>query len=418
MNQQLISKETEQTLLGGLINNIDLNILTRLEASDFYTTAHQEVFLAMVELQKEGKQIDIPSLLKGTITTGLLVDLSDRGCTTSARRQHLEKIKELSQRRKVVSLCDDIKDRAIAGDEDLFSKLTKGTLDVTEKSSTQRLASELSASMIEHLEAPAESLIKTGYSSLDQGIGGFAKGQYTLIAGRPSQGKSAFCENIVEKIAKDHHVYYVSAESSEREFSSRMIGRLSGVGHNKLGQGGLSIDESLRVNSAIDEMSKWKLTFEDNPSITSSQIFMQAQKLKLQGRLDIVFVDYLQILGDKRDQNEYLRIGDISRTLKTMARTLNVPVVVACQLNRQSEARAENVPSLSDLRDSGQLEQDADMVLGLWTPEFEGNLQLDKRNIRILKNRHGSLATIPFHFVGRLVMFTLTTEAVAKEIFK
>lgn len=405
-----IIQEVERALLGKFIVDSDsLGFLGDVDANHFSTFEHQEILKAIKTSALDGN-VSFAAVLKNVdekqedYLRETMRDVSRAGQTESL----IKAVLEAAEKREIKQICENyIHQSGLKRSSHLVENLVSDLLKIKsqEYSKFSYSSSELSNIYFDELSkrGKEEATIKFGFYDLDRLTYGARNSNLIIVAGRPSQGKSAFLENLLTNVLEQKKsVYYVSAESSKEEIMDRVVGRLSGLGHEKL-KTDLDDNSSEKVTQALAKFSEYKLTLNDSPTITSEQILFEAKKLKLQNKLDIIFVDYLQFLHDQtlRSDNEERRIAKISMMLKTISRTLNVPLICAAQLNRGLEQRGDPIPKLSDLRQSGQIEQDADLVLGLWRPD-----RLDPvTNFRILKHRHGNWGEFRLVFNGKLTQF-------------
>ncbi len=252
--------------------------------------------------------------------------------------------------------------------------------------------------------------ISTGITDLDETITGLNRSDLILLAARPGMGKTSFALNIARHVAvkEKRRVAFFSLEMTKEQLVSRMLSTEARVGGVKLRTGKLSDDEWIRLIEAGDILSKTQIYFDDTPGIN---VPIMKAKLRRLRDVDLVIIDYLQLMSSaKRIDNRVQEISEITRNLKIMAKEINVPVITLSQLSRASEQRAEHRPVLSDLRDSGSIEQDADIVMFLYRPDYyANNLDDENRNSGeciVAKNRHGAAGTVNLHWQGEYMRFT------------
>ena len=253
--------------------------------------------------------------------------------------------------------------------------------------------------------------ISTGIRDLDETITGLNRSDLILLAARPGMGKTSFALNIANHVAvkEKKRVAFFSLEMTKEQLASRMLSTEGEVGGTKLRTGKLTEDEWVRLIEAGDILSKTQIYFDDTPGITVPEMKAKLRRLK---DVDLVIIDYLQLMsGAKRIDNRVQEISEITRNLKIMAKEINVPVITLSQLSRASEQRTEHRPVLSDLRDSGSIEQDADIVLFLYRPDYYNtdDAPSDDKNSGeciVSKNRHGEARTVQLHWQGEFMRFT------------
>lgn len=413
------SPEAEQALLSRCLLDKDeaLEALNLISIEDIFDPFNQRVLKAIYGLIAQNKTLDFITVkeeMGDDVKISDLVKLQGGGLSYRTSLKELcQVIKDKANARKVLILCGELQEAAMRGDSQVIETMVSKVMEVNSGQKSQDLysAKELTNWYFELLNQRSQGEgnpgIKFGFADLDMHTPGARPGHLILVAARPSQGKSAFSENLVTNfLSQNKNVYFVSAETSREEVMDRMIGRLTGLGHSQLVRG-VSLNNQTdweKINSTLEKFKDFPLYLQDNPSITSDQVFMEAARLRLQHRLDVVVVDYLQFLKDKvTGETDERRVAKISMTLKTIARALNVPVVATCQLNRQISQRTEKAPELSDIRQSGQIEQDADIVIGMW----RGDQPNDPiTNFRILKQRSGGLIDFKLRFEGEFCRFT------------
>jgi replicative DNA helicase len=272
-------------------------------------------------------------------------------------------------------------------------------------------------------ETKKGKVIKTGFAQLDDVLNGMQQGDLIVLAGRPSMGKSAVATGIAEHAAKEgSHVAIVSLEMSSMSLAIRLIASESGVNSQKLQQGPLTMVEAQQVINACGQIAEYPIHVDDTPGLRMSDIRSRLRKLNYQQKVDLVVIDYMQLIegerGDGTGQNRVQEVSYISRALKLMAKELNVPVIAVSQLSRAVDNRPNHEPILSDLRDSGTIEQDADVVMFVyreeyyWTTEEEWRIEHPGEafprgvaDLIIAKHRNGGLGRAKVHFIANLAKF-------------
>jgi replicative DNA helicase len=252
--------------------------------------------------------------------------------------------------------------------------------------------------------------VPTGFIDLDKILGGLQSSDLLIIAGRPGQGKTGFLLSVAKNAALLHkkHVAVFSLEMSNEQVAQRLVAQQTGIDSQRLRSGRLEGDDWALFTQAIEVMSDTQIFLDDTPALTPLQLRAKCRRLHLEYRLDLVLVDYLQLMaGDTRTDNRVQEVSYISRNLKVLARELNVPVLAAAQLSRAVEQRADKEPQLSDLRESGSLEQDSDIVMFLYKPE-EWEKDEARRGLvrlKVAKHRNGPTNSINLTFLERLAKF-------------
>jgi replicative DNA helicase len=252
--------------------------------------------------------------------------------------------------------------------------------------------------------------VPTGFIDLDKKLGGLQASDLLIIAGRPGQGKTGFLLTVAKNAAliNKKHVAIFSLEMSNEQVAQRLIAQQTGIDSQKLRSGKLDDAEWPRFTHAIEVISDTHIFLDDTPAITPLQLRTKCRRLHLEHHLDLVIVDYLQLMGSEtRSENRVQEVSDISRNLKVLARELNVPVLAAAQLSRAVEQRTDKRPILSDLRESGSLEQDSDIVMFIYRPD-QYEKDTEKKNVAeiiIAKHRNGPVGVVELVFLNSLAKF-------------
>mgnify|MGYP000872543885 FL=1 len=246
------------------------------------------------------------------------------------------------------------------------------------------------------------NMISTGYKSFDEKLGGFKRGDLIIVAARPSMGKTAIALNFAQNVAKkNRHVAIFSLEMSKEQLTDRLIAAAMAVDSWKLQKGKLTEDEFARMGDALETLSHSKIYLDDSPAgegLTS--IKSKARRLKMESGLDLIVIDYLQLMSNGNSLNRVQEVSEISRGLKSLARELDVPVIALSQLSRQLESRPDKRPVMSDLRESGSIEQDADIIAMLYRDDYYNEFSETPgvTNVLIRKNRNGPIGQVDLKF--------------------
>jgi replicative DNA helicase len=356
------------------------NVAEKLKPKDFYLPFHKYLFEAMIECEREDKPIDEEFLKKklkqkNRFDEGAFLDIltSNPLSSTSA---YIDEIKEKSIKRELVSLTSEIKEVAVEKDlpsNDVVDLIQQKLYKITEEanSSDFRDSPEMVESTLKHIEEMKKRGnsgvvgVDTGFKKLNELTTGFGDGDLVIIAARPAMGKTSFALNLAERALKDKlGVAIFSLEMPAEQLMIRMLSSITSIPMQKLKIGDLNDDEWSRLSSAMDDMSKSKLFVDDNGLVDIHHVRSKLRKLKSSHpEISLAIIDYLQLMSSSGNKDRHLEVSEISRGLKLLARELSMPIIALSQLNRSLESRGDKRPMLSDLRESGAIEQDADLIL-------------------------------------------------------
>lgn len=430
------SPEAEQSVLGAVL--LDSSCMDRvaeiLPRSDFfYLNSNQRIYAVMLQMFTEGRPIDFVTVLESLKHAGdfdeaegktYLLQLAQLVPSISNVESYAGIVRDKYDVRTLITTARDIVEEASAGGADaatLLDSAEQRIFDIRRGKNMQGLQKidEIILDEFDRLDllnspdADKYRGVPTGIKELDDTITGLNRTDFILLGARPGMGKTSFALNIARHAAvkAQKRVAFFSLEMSKEQLVSRLLSTEAMVEGNKLRTGRLSEDEWIRLIEAGDILSKTQLYFDDNPTITVPEI--KAKLRRLNG-VDLVVIDYLQLMtSSMRIDNRVQEISQITRNLKIMAKELDVPVLTLSQLARDSEKRTNHRPVLSDLRDSGSIEQDADIVLFLYRQDYyqdsEAPTEDGDRNQSeciVAKNRHGETKTIPLHWQGEYMRFS------------
>lgn len=413
--------EAEKTILGCVFidNQLMITLSDEISPSDFYDRKHQVIFLAMIQLVKKQYDIDFTTLHAELQLTnkleevgGLLylTSLVDTVYTTANIKNYIDILKETALKRNLIGTANKIIEAGYNVEYDAADYVDYAErliFDLSKRKKTegfshiQAIAETVAEKM--YLNRSQDSVITgltTGFSNLDELTLGLQKDNLIILAARPAMGKSAFAANIAVNAAKSNpgnvHVALFTLEMSKEQNVQRMLAAESNVSIQKLRSGNITSQEFAFFETAKAEISELGIHFCDNAMITVSEIRTRCRKQKMQEGLDLVVVDYLQLINGEqksRGTNRQEEVSNISRSLKQMARELEIPVVALAQLSREVEKREDKRPIMADLRESGSIEQDADLVLFLYRPDYykrDGGTPSNKAELIVAKNRAGA----------------------------
>lgn len=432
--------DAEKSVLGAMLLDKDA-IMTaedKLTAADFYREANAIVFQAILNLAHKGEPADILTVTEELKRMGRLDDvggvlyvndLPANVATTKMVDRHADIVANKAKLRRLIDAAGVITDEAYSERddvEDITDNAEKTILAVTRDdrrsdftSIGEAVQNELQEITRKFKNKESITGLPSGFPSLDALTSGFQKGDFIIVAARPSMGKTAFVLNIAKNmsISSAHkHVAFFSLEMSREQLVQRLLCSTALVDSAKLRTGRISTQKEWdQLASAASVLMDAPLFIDDTPGVSVSEIRSKCRRLKAEQGLDIIMIDYLQLMqakntlrnGDNRQQE----ISEISRSLKSLARELNVPVIALSQLSRSVEARQDHRPLLSDLRESGSLEQDADMVSFLFRPAYydrdmeDDNPQKNETEIILAKNRNGPVDTVKLLFAGQFTLF-------------
>lgn len=426
------SLDAEQSVLGAILIDPECfgEVTQIIKQDDFYLENHAQIFALMQKYSLQGKHIDVINLINSLVADNVYEDeaaarsyiklLVDVVPGTSNVCDYASIVRDKSTLRRLITAAEEIQKDAYTEGEDV-SKIVdlaeKRIFDIAEKNITRDFVHirDVIMGTYERLsklqEEGDESTrgIDTGFSDLDRYVGGFGQGNLIIVGARPGIGKTSFCLNLGTNIAKKTKkaVCFFSLEMSNEELVSRVISSESMVLSEKLRNGKLDKDDWSKIATACSVLSETDIYIDDTSNIGLTTMKAKLRRIK---NLGLVVVDYLQLMeseSKRRDGSRVNEIGDISRGLKLLAKELKVPVIVCSQLSRSSEKEKERKPMLSDLRDSGSIEQDADMVIFL-SRDFYGNdpAKANLVDVTLAKNRHGSSGTVQMSWLGQYYKFS------------
>ena len=433
------SIEAEQSVIGSMILDRDAILVASeiLTSDDFYQKQYGIIFDAMVELCNEGQPVDLITLQNRLKEKDLPPDISSMeyvrdlisAVPTSANVKYYAKIvSEKAVLRRLIKANEEIANTCYLEKENteiILEEAEKKLFNILQRRNNEEYVpiQQVVLNAINNIEKASKlkgsvTGIPTGFMDLDYKTSGMHPSDLVLIAARPSMGKTAFVLNIAQYMAfrKDVTVAIFSLEMSKEQLASRLLSSEALIEGTKLRTGKLNDEEWGRLIPASDILGKSELYLDDSPGITITEM---KSKLRRMRNLDLVIIDYLQLMGSgRRIDNRVQEISEITRNLKILAKEMNVPVVTLSQLSRASEQRTDHRPQLSDLRDSGSIEQDADIVLFLYREGYYDKNEDDSPQgadqnsgeCIVAKNRHGEARTVKMHWQGEFMRFTGTED--------
>lgn len=417
--------EAEKAVIGGIFlkQNVVEEITSILSPEDFFNAELKKIYSSVLQLHNNNKPIDPIIVLEEdkSIKEDTFYDVIESIPTAANITEYAHIVKNKSKLRGLQNTATKIiemtSDDMIIPDE-IIDKAEALVFDISKKNKTKDVLSikELLGEEYQRLEeiyrnTDLYSGITSGYPSLDKMISGFNPSDLIIIAARPSMGKTAFALNTAFNAAKSgKSILIFSLEMSSSQILQRLLSINSGIGIQKIRNGFLKDEDWKKLGNASNFLGNFHINIADIPNITVMEMRAAARRMKAAGKLDMIIVDYLQLIkgSNLRIENRQQEISEISRSLKGLARELDVPVIALSQLSRAVEQRADRRPMLSDLRDSGAIEQDADIVAFLYRDGYyneKNDTTKGDTEIIIGKQRNGPVGTVKLKFIPELAKF-------------
>lgn len=426
--------EAEATLLGNMMvypSAARIAMEEGLSEEDFFAEANRRIFLAIDSLYKQGSPIDLTTVMTRLKDMDLLdkcggipylTDLSDAAVTSANVKNYVEMVHDKAVIRKMIEAAEVVAEEGYSGQTDINEYLDaceKAVLEISRSRRTSefRTSPELMSGVLANIQKMSDNKtditgLKTGFNDLDHTLHGLQKGDLIVLAARPAMGKTAVALNLAMNVAAYQPrgaVAIFSLEMAAEQLATRLLSAKSHIPGDKLRTGRLTDADWNQLNEAAGELKMSNIYIDDTSMIKVPEIFSKCRRLKADVGLNLILIDYIQLItasGGRRNENRQQEISDISRNLKALARELEVPVIALSQLSRSVEQRDNKHPMLSDLRESGAIEQDADIVLMLFREAYydeaireqaqrEGNERLE---INIAKHRNGATRRVYLAF--------------------
>ena len=436
MNDELMGRippndvEAEQAVLGSMLVDKDavLTVIEILKTEDFYRNEHAEIYGAILDLYEAGKPIDLLTLReqlrvrgKYDIVNGFeyLATLTNPMYSIANVENYANIVWEKSILRKLIKASNQISKESYEATEDavyITEKAEKEIFNIVQrKNSSYALIKDVLVDTFNNLEELATREdgvvgLPSGFLDLDNRTQGFMPGQLIIIAARPAMGKSAFALNVLTNasVRANKAVVYFSLEMSKEELTSRILASEAMVDSSKIRSGKLEDEDWISLTNASGTLSEAKIILDDTSGFTPIELRAKCRKLKLEYDIGLIVIDYLQLMdASKASASRQADISEISRSLKVLAREIGVPIIALSQLSRAPEQRPDHRPMLSDLRESGSIEQDADIVMFLYRDDYY-NPDTDKKNVAeviVAKNRAGSTGTTELLWLSQYTKF-------------
>lgn len=425
------SKEAEEAVIGSVLINPEVyyDVAQFLRKEDFYIHRHQWIWETFIQLHNQRVPIDLLTVsetlnqkdhLEEIGGLAYLTALINNVPTSLHAVHYAHLVEETSVRRRMLSAANEIAKLAFKENielETVMDEAEKAVFSVNERRSTRDLQAIQTVlrdftDRIDQLSNQEGDIrgVPTGFTDLDRLLGGLQKSDFLIIAGRPGSGKTAFMLSAAKNAAIKYkqHIAIFSLEMSNEQLVQRLIAQETGIDSQRLRSGKLQDNEWALFAHAVEVLDSTTIFLDDTPSLTPLQLRTKCRRLHMEHELDLIIVDYLQLMtSGSRSENRVQEVSFISRNLKVLARELNVPVLAAAQLSRAIEQRTDKEPQLSDLRESGSLEQDADIVMFIHRPELYDHDTTMKNiaQIKVSKHRNGPIGTIELIFLDKIARF-------------
>ncbi|KKQ25964.1 MAG: Replicative DNA helicase [Candidatus Woesebacteria bacterium GW2011_GWA1_37_8] len=419
------SIEAEESVLGALLIDKDaiIAIAEFLKPDDFYDERHKDIFEAAVTLYDERIPLDVLTIserlkknksLKEVGGVAYLASLANK-VPTAAHVEHYGKIvKDAATKRALMKAAATLVDLSMdegIGSEELLDRAESEVFSITQKNLAKvfvpvREALADSFDRLDELHKQTEGIrgIPTGFSDLDDTLAGFQRSNLIILAARPGVGKTSLALNIAQNVAFKYKrpVGFFSLEMSREELVDRLLVAQADIDAWRLKTGKLSEDDFTKLSNAMGELAEVPIFIDDTPGLSILEMRTKARRLQVEAGVDLIVVDYLQLARSRQLENRVQEVSEISQGLKNLARELKVPVLAISQLSRAVEQRGDKRPQLADLRESGSIEQDADVVMFLWR---ENDDDAQNYHLEIAKHRNGPLRQINLFFKGDRIKF-------------
>ena len=427
------SIEAEQSVVGAML--MDKDAITAasemISGSDFYQSAYGIIFDSMVELFNEGKPVDLITLQERLrekdvppeiASLEFVRDLVTAVPTSANVKYYAQIVADKAMMRRLIKLNEEIENVCYAGKEPLeavLEKTEKSVFELLQRRNTGEYVPirQVVLNALERIEKASKNKgtvtgISTGFIDLDYKLSGLQPSDLILVAARPSMGKTAFVLNIAQYVAfkKNRSVAIFSLEMSKEQLVNRLFSLESQVDAQALRTGNMKDSDWEKLIEGAGIIGQSKLIIDDTPGISVSELRSKCRKYKLENDLDLIIIDYLQLMTGsvgRSSESRQQEISEISRSLKGLARELNVPVIALSQLSRAVESRPDKRPMLSDLRESGAIEQDADVVMFIYRDEYYNKDSEYKKQAEIIiaKQRNGPVGTVHLAWLGEYTKF-------------
>lgn len=425
----------EQVVLGALL--IDRDALTvvmdYLSPESFYLPAHQVIYESMITLFEQTLPVDLHTVYEALKKSGemdqlesphYLVDLTNKVASSANIEYHARIIVQKHIQRELIRVSTEVINKSFDETKDVFELLDEaetGLFNITQNNlnrsyaAIKELVIQARKQMEKLAEEGADNLgVPSGFTAVDRVTSGWQKSDLIIVAARPGMGKTSFTLALAKNAAMDHKqgVAVFSLEMSSLQLTNKLLSMDASIPSNKIRDAkDLTDTDWTKLNRSIERLSDSDIFIDDTPQINIFELRAKCRRLKMQHDIQLIIIDYLQLMSggmDNKSGNREQEISKISRALKAMAKELDVPVIALSQLSRQVESRPDKRPQLSDLRESGAIEQDADMVIFLYRADYYEQAEPgeeEKTEVHIAKHRNGATANVPVRFIGPYTRF-------------
>ncbi len=425
--------EAERSVLGAMLLELDAleQMLEQLRAEDFYVAANREIFAAMRDIRVRGSAVDLVTLTNELASHGkldmaggsvYLTELIGSVPTAANVAYYGSIVESRSVQRGLIAAGNEMIRDGMSDDkevEDSLNAAERRIYDISMRKTEDSLSpiSEIIPDAINEIGALAARQgkltgVATGFREFDRITNGLQKSDLIIVAGRPAMGKSAFAMNIAQYAAlhNDRRVVYFSLEMSKEQLVMRALCTEAAVESQKIKEGRMTDEEMTRILEAADPMQQSKIHIDDTGGVTVASIRSKCRRLKAREGLDLIVIDYMQLMqgtgmAQRKNDNRQQEISDMTRAMKLLARELDVPIILLAQLNRGPETRTDHRPIIADLRESGSIEQDADMVVLLYREQVYDPTADNTAEAIIAKHRHGPIGTVELAWQGEYTRF-------------
>ena len=417
--------DAEMSVLGAILLDSEaiVSVADILTPESFYLPAHQYIYSAMETLYEKRQPIDVVTLtnqikkmkrLKEVGGTAAVAELSNVVSTAANAKHYAQLVSESYVKRRLISMSAEMNELAFDPSKDVTDIMDLAEQRVFALSQTQNKKAFLpikdtlveSFERLDELQKHAGELrgVPTGFADLDRCLAGFQNSNLIILAARPGTGKTAFALNMTQhmSVVSKKKVGFFSLEMSREELVDRLLVSQADIDAWKLKTGRLDQQDFLKLSDAMGVLADANIFIDDTPALTIFEMRTRARRLKVEYDIDMLVVDYLQLAHGRTKDNRVTEVAEISQGLKNIARELKIPVLALAQLSRAIESRAEKVPQLADLRESGSIEQDADVVMFLYRKDE--NIR-ESVNLKIAKHRNGGMADVDLYFRGDRIKF-------------